>query len=538
MDESGQSYCVDTERRWYMDYKYIEKLTDKTPDRRIARIACILTKRHKKYRNYMLYRDIRSYVVNRITTLASSIHCDASVLNKVQKDTEEYNKLLDRQLSSYGDIVSYTNRVINTHLDTVCKVVGFDIEIRDTYNMLKALIKDKGEVQWGYAPSYGGVGGTYALCVKTKPIVLEDTNKNQWKLGPMLMCYNITIDAAYATNIQMAIKPIEANWSQHGSYFHPHVVDGKLCTGDGGVACAEAMLRSDVYTLFEVTESILGQYNPESPYKPLEEWDTGDNCVSCGCTVNTDESYNCDYCDQGPFCSECATYCESCDREVCRDCAEGDRCCTNCGRWVCGICIEDNEEVFTCSECGETWCGYCQDKLAVCSSCDTVCCPECSKHCSECGGTICALCMEDGGECITCGSVLCGECVHECDICGEVACNLHIHECSECGNDVCEGCMERCSECDTILCKKCIEGGMEDADGVLMCPSCRDSADSESDDKGISEDSERLVDNEQEQEQEQEQQQGEDRVPTGTEDSGSSDRGTEGEGGGSGGGEE
>ena len=40
-----------------------------------------------------------------------------------------------------------------------------------------------------------------------------------------------------------------------------------------------------------------------------------------------------------------------------------------------------------------------------------------------------------------------------------------------------------------------MEDGMEDADGVLMCPACRDS---KYNDKGISEDSERLVDNEQE----------------------------------------
>jgi len=133
---------------------------------------------------------------------------------------------------------------------------------------------------------------------------------------------------------------------------HPHVCNDKLCEGDGAITIRTALEQGRLFDFFTMVRSILNNYNPDSPYVSIYDWD-GEPCYNCGYVMNSENSYYCSYCERD-FCEECSTYCRCCDETVCEGC------------------------VVSCESCEEPMCRHCVHK------------------CAECESFICGACMEDG----------------------------------------------------------------------------------------------------------------------------------------------
>jgi len=134
------------------------------------------------------------------------------------------------------------------------------------------------------------------------------------------------------------------------SVTHPHVSSNRLCAGDGATAIKSALSTGRICDFFALVRSILGTYNPESPYVSLKEWD-GRSCDECGYSVCQDEVYFCRTCESD-LCSECAALCSVCEETVCPTCLLY---CPVCENPVCPGCMAE------CGGCATTLCSACQD---------------------------------------------------------------------------------------------------------------------------------------------------------------------------------
>jgi hypothetical protein len=132
---------------------------------------------------------------------------------------------------------------------------------------------------------------------------------------------------------------------------HPHVNEERLCAGDAGAAIDAALAGGRVCDFFMLVRSVLTNYNRDSAYVTLEDWD-GATCHDCGSVMGADETYYCTSCDY-EFCSECSSCCDHCDETTCMGCLET---CRVCEDHVCSGCMT------TCSECGERLCRRCREE--------------------------------------------------------------------------------------------------------------------------------------------------------------------------------
>ena len=149
---------------------------------------------------------------------------------------------------------------------------------------------------------------------------------------------------------------------------HPHVSEsGYLCEGIAGEAITMALSEGRLLDLFSIVESILNEYNPRSPYIPLQTWDFENQCRNCGNWVNCVDS--CGHCGNG-YCEECMYVCEECDAHVCANHVVS--CCNKT------YCIE---HATKCPECGEL---HCENCTVECSSCEGEGCKSCTYGCSIC----------------------------------------------------------------------------------------------------------------------------------------------------------
>lgn len=99
----------------------------------------------------------------------------------------------------------------------------------------------------------------------------------------------------------IALEPNRA--APNESVTHPHVDDGRLCSGDAAVPLERALNVGRIADAFCLVHGVLSHYNPGSPYVALEEWD-GLECTDCGGSMARDEVWRCDGCDLA-LCSEC-----------------------------------------------------------------------------------------------------------------------------------------------------------------------------------------------------------------------------------------
>jgi len=142
---------------------------------------------------------------------------------------------------------------------------------------------------------------------------------------------------------------------------HPHVRNGELCAGDATVPISQALESGRLADAFLAIRAVLETYNESSPYVALSEWN-GRPCDDCGASVDSDDAYSCEECNQ-LCCGECISRYEICDSSFCQRCLaedpqSGRMCCRSC-RHRCGQCsrIVDAEsfvdETGLCPECHE-----------------------------------------------------------------------------------------------------------------------------------------------------------------------------------------
>ncbi len=138
---------------------------------------------------------------------------------------------------------------------------------------------------------------------------------------------------------------------------HPHVSHERLCEGDGHTAITRALEQARLSDFFSMVIAVLENYNPDSPYIPLSEWD-GTSCYDCGGNITSEECYYCENCEHD-FCENCSSYCQICGTTLCLGCVSE---CQGCKEYICGDCM------VTCNECGSKFCKDCLTD-GLCVSC-------------------------------------------------------------------------------------------------------------------------------------------------------------------------
>jgi hypothetical protein len=197
------------------------------------------------------------------------------------------------------------------------------------------------------------------ISVVTEPVELEGVHLGTFRIE-LRTGYLADRKDSSAFNV-VALDPHPA--AADDSVVHPHVRDGQLCAGEATTPIAYALADGRLCDVFLAINGVLQNYNPNSPYVRLDEWE-GHACADCGCIVNNDDRYFCEDCERD-FCGECFSYCNVCDSSCCRGCLEHDResgrlCCRSCHR-RCSRCnrIVDTdsfvEETELCPGCHEDY---------------------------------------------------------------------------------------------------------------------------------------------------------------------------------------
>jgi hypothetical protein len=191
------------------------------------------------------------------------------------------------------------------------------------------------------------------LTVGTEPIELEGICLGAFEIRLHLGEFR-DLDSRRPYSV-VALEPNPAACNE--SVTHPHVRDEQLCEGDGTGAVRAALLAGRLCDFFLLVTSVLGTYNPDSPFVKLEEWE-GRPCYDCGCMTGEDDRWICHCCER-EFCERCIASCRECDIGACLSCLS---CCPSCEEYVCGGCQEK------CGECGRWFCTSCLSD-GLCTEC-------------------------------------------------------------------------------------------------------------------------------------------------------------------------
>ncbi len=146
--------------------------------------------------------------------------------------------------------------------------------------------------------------------------------------------------------------------SEHAGTVHPHVQNHTLCEGDGRNAIRAALNEGRLFDFFQIVNSILHTYNPDSAYTRMENWD-GVTCNDCGRTMHVDDECSCEACST-TSCVDCTTACTECSDRYCYDCI-GE--CAICDMSVCTACSRK------CQDCDEMCCKSCLNNDNLCEEC-------------------------------------------------------------------------------------------------------------------------------------------------------------------------
>ena len=253
------------------------------------------------------------------------------------------------------------------------------------------------------------------LSIKTHNITLSDGD-NEIELGDFKICFNLGMRFNSVLGDILSIRALNPNPANgHSGITHPHVDDERLCAGDGDTLIRQALQQGRIEDAFKLVLTVLDNYNEESPYVHLYEWNG--------------EVYCCDECGADDLTEDTIYSCESCDRVLCENCCSS---CENCSR-------------STCAECANT-----------CGRCDNISCERCSKNntCKDCGETVCINCMET---CNSCGKNRCSGCLEECGSCNNKICNDCVISCKNCDTKTCSDCVLTCGNCGDNFCSECYD---------------------------------------------------------------------------------
>ena len=188
------------------------------------------------------------------------------------------------------------------------------------------------------------------LTVETSSIVLE---------GVYLGSFEIRLNWKFMKESSpfdvIAVDPNPSTSSD--GVTHPHVQGESLCEGEGADAIRRALNEGRLYDFFCVVDRVLRNYNPDSAYVQIEDWQ-GIRCKACDDVVEADEACCCSKCET-ELCSDCSTSCCGCMERYCSDCVSS---CEGCGDETCQGCLT------ACEHCFETFCNQCLNE-GTCDDC-------------------------------------------------------------------------------------------------------------------------------------------------------------------------
>jgi len=209
-------------------------------------------------------------------------------------------------------------------MESLQRLVGrlrhrYHMTITDLTNELSTQLdtikKDSRVARVAYLPRSG------LLKITTKKIILE----KKVDFGGFIIL--LRLGGRYKPE-DIFIYPIKP-YLMPGEYSicHPHLQLGKMCFGGGQPSIRNAITAVDVVSALDIILTGLNEYNPRSPYKPLEDWPENykrpvtkgkTKCLSCGSWV--DNTKLCYSCESIQICEHCGLSCDSCSNKVCPKC--------------------------------------------------------------------------------------------------------------------------------------------------------------------------------------------------------------------------
>ncbi|MBI1348692.1 hypothetical protein GC163_20660 [bacterium] len=164
------------------------------------------------------------------------------------------------------------------------------------------------------------------LTVTTDAIVLEDLD-----FGPFALRWNwerLPTDDALTV---VALEPLRPDGRD--DLTHPHVLDDRLCVGDGWLGLEAALATGRLSDYFVILRQVLRTYNFDSAYQALTHW-FAVTCHDCGTQVTSDDRRSCAQCSTD-LCDSCAADCPDCNEPHCHRC---QRTCDDCEAAWCRAC--------------------------------------------------------------------------------------------------------------------------------------------------------------------------------------------------------
>jgi len=351
----------------------------------------------------------------------------AEIANKMVPD------LKDRMIHAMNKCESLMQSMVS---DEVCQPLGVKEAVQEL-----TIINDA----WDEVTYQEGV-----LSVNIGNVSLDDGNE-EIDLGDFILRVNLDSPMGKADHsnsrlvsglLVEAVEPVYGS----GGICHPHVKDGKLCSGDGGDIMQLALRQGRLEDYFRIVEAVMNTYNDDSPYEPLSDWYDPDR----------EGQSMCDVCEEW-WSDESTFYCSSCSVNMCENCNTVSEC-QGCSEWYCQECMSG------CEGCGESVCTGC---ISSCSGCNNGYCKGCTTECSQCSNRSCQECSTV----CSCDDEVCQECRKECCYCGDTYCDECLTICEKCGEYACDECLKNCPSCDKEMCTTCVENSCDHC-GVPMCGLC------------------------------------------------------------------
>ncbi len=277
---------------------------------------------------------------NRCTTLVrqirrSQLRSWSLAASELSQELSQAISHLQHELASIQQQVPFQNTVARR------------ATTREIYEDLVALDEEFAELDYDIS--------SCQLSITTEPIVLEGVY-----LGPFEIrwYWGQTTRNEEPSYRVIAKDPHPAESRENVT--HPHVLDERLCEGDGRHAIRRARTEGRLLDFFTLIANVLRTYNPASPFVELALW-SGSDCSDCGGLVDEDCSYVCHQCSETicsdcdircidceeSFCSGCLGSCAVCEERVCRDCRKK---CQSCHRHICPNCLNEQERCTHCDE--------------------------------------------------------------------------------------------------------------------------------------------------------------------------------------------
>jgi hypothetical protein len=168
-------------------------------------------------------------------------------------------------------------------------------------------------------------------------IVEQDINFGRFEIRLSYIPYTGYGQRKYLYSV-VALEPnYPLSQRPNGSYSHPHLQGPNLCEGEATAILSQALNNLRFCDFFILINAILINYNSDSPYFPLEDWNRI-RCRECGNYVEGENLVTCSYCDN-KICTNCASTktCAICNKIICSR-HKGQRRiikCNKCDQYIC-----------------------------------------------------------------------------------------------------------------------------------------------------------------------------------------------------------